>query len=284
MLSKLTFRACLLFAVMVAVSGCATWQKQKPTKGKKLLSSARMSQDSVVLELVTLHLPLNKRDLDQMIWREIDEQLFDNDARVRLAANGFRIGVLGGAFPPALSEVLEGTKKSERMQQLDNDNQIRVHAKRIQNRRGILHRYLLSDMVIDELHAFTMSDGRLQGRTYPKAQCMLGLQTYPQPDGTVKIQLTPEIEYGETRQRWVGEQGGFRYAAKRDSKRFDSLRVETIIQPGQTLVITNSLEDTGLGKRFFVESDEGGGGKRKIILIRLAQTQLDQLFSPSKKQ
>jgi len=271
-------RAALTLLLVGALAGCGSWQKN-PKGARKILASARMSQDAVVLELVSIHLPLQHRSLDEVLWREVDEQLLSHAVRVRLAENGIRCGVLGGAFPAALSEVLKGRKPSEKLQQLDDRNQISVHAKRIQNRSGVVHRYLLSDTVNEELHAFTLTNGRLQGRTYPKAQCLLGMQTYPQLDGTIKLLIVPEIEHGESRQRWVGEEGSFRYAARRDNQRFDKLRIETILRPGQTLVLTNQIDQAGLGKQLFVESDNGGG-KRKIVLIRLAQTQLDELFTP----
>ena len=59
---------------------------------------------------------------------------------------------------------------------------------------------------------------------------------------------------------------------------FERLRLEAVLSPGQTLLLTSTVDTKGLGDQFFSAS-AGGGGARKLRLVRLAQTQYDDLFA-----
>ena len=54
-----------------------------------------------------------------------------------------------------------------------------------------------------------VSHGReLGGRTLHDAQAIYALKIDPQPDQTVKVELTPEIHYGPSQLRWSGGEEG----------------------------------------------------------------------------
>ena len=50
--------------------------------------------------------------------------------------------------------------------------------------------------------------------------------------------------------------------------------------PGQTLILSCTPESKGLGQNFFVDTSHGDP-QQKLLLIRLAQTQRDDLFELS---
>ena len=52
-----------------------------------------------------------------------------------------------------------------------------------------------------------------------------------------------------------------------------------VLQPGQSLVLSTTLDVKGLGESFF-SHDAASGAVRRILLIRFAQTQFDDLFMP----
>jgi hypothetical protein len=116
--------------------------------------------------------------------------------------------------------------------------------------------------------------------TYQDAQCQFDLTAMPEGDGTVSIQLTPEIYHGQSHQCWVAQDGTFRVDSTRNCQRFEDLFIETILSPGQTLVLSASPDPVGLGEAFFI--DAKSQRRRTVLLVRLAQTQLDDLFAPDR--
>jgi hypothetical protein len=122
-------------------------------------------------------------------------------------------------------------------------------------------------------------EGRITGEEYVHAQCLFAVKTFPQGDGRVRLELVPEIEHGDARQRWVGQEGSFRVEASKEQKVLEHLRMELVVSPGEVLVLTCTPDRKGLGKQFFAD---GTPGEQKLLMIRLAQTQYDDVFAPEK--
>ena len=118
----------------------------------------------------------------------------------------------------------------------------------------------------------------------------------PTGDGQVELQLVPEIQHGPMHQRWIGGDGLFRLDASRDSIRYDELKIAATLLPGQTLVLSASPSAGGLSKAFAGKGNGSVGQvssmpdatatpvtphlPERLVLLRLAQTQFDDLFSP----
>ena len=66
----------------------------------------------------------------------------------------------------------------------------------------------------------------------------------------------------------------------REHQEFDELRMDTVLSPGQTLIVTCAPEARGLGGFFFAEAV--GAGDRSLMLLRLAQSQYDDLFQDNR--
>ena len=75
-----------------------------------------------------------------------------------------------------------------------------------------------------------VSRGReLGGRTFRDAQAIYALTIDPQPDQTVKLELTPEIHFGPSQLRWSGGEEGMdvmlRQLPMREREVFESMRM-----------------------------------------------------------
>ena len=127
------------------------------------------------------------------------------------------------------------------------------------------------------LAVLTRDDELFRGLALTNAQCLFGMRVFTQGDSRARLELTPEIEHGELNHEWVGEEGTLVQQLQKDKSTFDNLRMETILAPGETVVVGGTTEIKGLGEHFFSESN-GTGKQRRYLLIRLAQTQLDDLF------
>jgi len=269
----------ILLLTMAVLAGCSPWSVSPA--GKSLLQSAKMSPDSVVVELALLDLADVEKELTSDLWQAADEQHVSAELRQRLGQNGFRCGVLGSQLPSWITDRLADRG---RLLQFDESEGTAVVSdvltqRRIQCRAN-QHRSVPIGPTCKEL--LVGGDGKdLEGAArYAEAQCQLAITVVPKGDGRVELQLVPEIQHGPPRQRWVGGDGLFRLDASRDSVRYDDLKVNADLVPGQTLILQTLPGVNGVGNAFAGKTSGSVPGAGKLVLVRLAQTQFDDLFAP----
>jgi hypothetical protein len=242
-----------------------------------------MSPDSVVMEVQFVRVPANQPFGDEELWRDIDEQCVATSVRRAMAQNGFRCGLIGLQVPDAVRALLEKNDHEGPSEAADPplDEGVRQgQSRRIHCRPGHRNR-ILTCRQRDHLVALFQEDGIVRGNPYEGAQCLITMRCFPQGDGSVQLQLIPEIEHGPMRQRWIpGDGADWRLDADRDRKAFNSLAIVATLTPGQTLLLTCCPEMRGsLGYVFFTD-DQEGTPQHRFVLIRVAQSQLDVLFAP----
>jgi hypothetical protein len=201
--------------------------------------------------------------------------------RRALGENGFRCGLVGPQLPESLRQLLD---EQDDCLGIPRDDGKAIHGlltplQRLQSRAGRRNKIVASNSVRKRMVVLCREGGQVRGGTFEDAQCVFGLRTFPQGDGGVQLELIPEVQHGPLRQKWVGQEGMWRLDADRERKVFSQLRTEAVLSPGQTFLLTCTADGKGLGGQFFTE-DASSGPVRKILLIRLAQTQLDELFAP----
>jgi hypothetical protein len=270
----------LLLAIF-ALTGCTTAMH----KGKSPLMPAQMSPDSVVLDIFVVRFPFGDPDVNEKLWQEIDEQGFPLELRDRLTQNGFRVGIVTGQMPMALSKLLELNDKPVPDGKLEEtsltsfETKPRVARQHFQLRakqRG----EIMASHVYDELPVFVPENGRLCGHTYRQAQGMLAVKSMPQPDGRVCLELAPELHHDQPRPQWGGNQGMMRLDLSRPRRVFDDMVISTNLSPGSMLVLSSLPNKPGsLGHHFFAENDDGQ--QQKLLIVRLSQTQPTGPFDAS---
>jgi hypothetical protein len=272
-------RSFLALALPAVVAGCASWNHEPAETSK--LPPARMSPDAVVLELAFVRLPVGDRESYDAIWSQCDEQHFTPELRQDLAANGLRAGVLGQQLPGALRAALEGAANliEERAEDIGtNDTQTDLKQRRLQCRTGRRAKIVVSK-THPSLSFLTLEEGRVHGNVLEYAPGLLALKPYPQGDGRVRLDLTPEIEHGELRTQWVGQEGSLVQRVGRERVILDRLRSVATLRAGQVLVLSTTPDLKGVGEHFFSET-AGGRSERTCLLVRVAQTQWDDMFAP----
>jgi len=267
-----------MLLALLAIAGCTTPLR----KGKSPLTPAQMSPDSVVLEFFFVRFPFGDAAVNEKLWEELDEQHFAPDLRQRLAHNGFRVGLVAGQMPVELSKLLElGGKAApsgeiEATKVEDLDVKPRVVRRHLQLRTG-QRSELLASGVYEQLPVLVCENGQLCGQTYRQAQGLFAVKSYPQSDGQVRLELVPELHHDQPRQHWVGNQGMMRLEASRPRRVFDDMAISATLPPGAMLVLGSLSSRPGsLGHHFFTEND--GRLEQKLLVVRLAQTQHDDLF------
>lgn len=287
-----------------SVVGCGSWSTAPGGKSHPWeLKTPQMSPDSVVLEVAILRFPLEANPQPSVvksadshenqrtnagpapsgieeIWSEVDEQFLPRAIEGRLAQNGFRCGLLDGRPGPALQSALDAHASRKTLQPDEVSSETPVGIQRLQNRAGRRGKVLTAELR-ESLAVLRPDAGRLHGKTYSQAQCLVAVRSFPRGDGQVDLELTPELEHGQAKPKWLGEaaEGSFRIDTSRERLEFDSLRITARVSPGQMLVLGPSPPWKGLGRQFFAETSRGTLEPR-LLIVRIAQTQLDDLFAP----
>jgi len=265
----------LPLALAAIGNGCAwtgTTEEKIPD-----LPQPRMSLDSVGLEIGFARWPVEVRQ--ERLWNEIDETPLPPDLRRRLAPNGLRCGVVGTQVPEALRQLLDDKSgqdavKVESVGQAGTDRAPpwrRLHSRADQ--RG----EIVTSNTSEKLDVLFRKNREIIGHTYRDAQCFFSIRTQPLGDGRARV-ILPEIHHGNPQRNWAGDTGMWRFDVSRDRKEFEQLRIEVVLVPGESVVVGCTPEIRGLGQHFFVGPDRAS---QKLLIIRLAQTQQDNLFPTS---
>lgn len=267
-------------AALPLLLSCAPLELRSAAKTP--LAQPRLSPGAVVLDIYFVRFPFGDPDANGPLWDEIDEQRFPPELRQRLADNGFRVGVVGGHVPDRLAKLMEIKDPSEQPPleaAAAFAERPKVVVRHLQAGMGVREE-IVSHQVESMTPLLVGEEGELLGKTFPNGQGVFTLRTQPQPDGAVRFELAPEVQYGEPQSRIVPDAAGAwsRVEAGRPKEIFDQMKLETSLGPGEMLVLTSLPErPASLGHQFFVETTSGAA-EQKLLIIRVAQTQHDPLF------
>ena len=277
----------LLFLLLLGVAGCALIASPTDPVPRPPLPPPQMPPDSAVLEVFSIRLPPAESDLNSRLWEKVDEQQFPTELRRKLEKSGFRAGILAGQIPPVLAQLLDLKDKprsNDGVQEVKISDMVapaRVTSQHMQTREGSRYE-IMSSGVVEKMPILVSEGGEIHGETFEQAQGMFALHVAPQPDGRVQVELVPEIHHGENRQHWVGDQSIFRLETGRKKQAFEELKLTATMSPGAMLLLGSQPNRQGsLGHYFFLESN--GRDDRcdeKLILVRLCQTQHDDITAP----
>ncbi len=262
----------------MVISGCAPLNSSSRTS--KSLPPGRLPPDAVVLDVAFVRLKAADVASYDAIWSAADEQRLDADLRGSLEKNGVRAGVLGQQLPLRLRELLDTPPKllAELSQGQPEELDFNGSRQHLPLRAG--HRSVIkASKVFPSLPVLLSEEGSVRGYQLTDARCTLSLKAHPQGDGRVKLNLTPEIEHGEMKARWGGSEGMMIQQTSQDRLILDRLALETMLGPGQSLLVSTTPDIKGLGEYFFSQH-VGGTVERRLLVIRYAQTQFDNLFAP----
>jgi hypothetical protein len=247
-----------------------------------VLPSPLLSSDAVVLEIAFVHLGPDDAEVEAATWLELDEQALPLELRRELAGNGLRAGVAGTLLPQQLRSLVERTALE--LQQAPSGDDVAasetaslMRQRRLQVRNGRRGKIVVSSTL--PLISVLAKDhqGRVQGSSFRDAQCLFTLRAFPEGDGRARVQLTPEIEHGDLKNSWTPIDGALVQQIGKEREVYDRLRLDLHLSPGQTLVVGPTTEAGGLGQHFFTVSQPAP--RRKLLLVRLAHTQKDELFT-----
>jgi len=284
-------RIALLFCALLGFAlagGCRLVSDEAVVQGTSPLRPATPSPDSVQMEVIWARCPLSDAEINDTVWSEIDETQVAPDIHRELARNGFRVGVVTGTPPDAIARILHWQANELQteddgvaLRSLDLLHETKIHGSRRNLRCGERMEILASDNM--ESMPLLVSHGReLGGRTFRDAQAVYALRIDPQPNQTVKVELTPEIHYGRSQLRWSGSEEGMdvvlRQLPMRKREVFESMQMNVRLAPGEMLMLAGLPDCGSRPGHYFHMVESASGREQKIVLIRLAQVPKSDTF------
>lgn len=266
--------AVVSFASIACIAGCSTWKTNESLTVPRLPRS-QMSPDSVGVEIASVTLNTSDTQTLRSILLQLDEQVVDANMRRHLAQNGLVAGALGTQLPSEIQLLLlEAADRREyptAINQRDPPDQQRFVQTRAGKRVGI---GLWQAM--DQLEA-KHHDGELViPDVFKNAAPQMGMRCRQVGSNTALVRLLPEIEHGLVRQKYVVEGESFHIESRQDRAEYKDLEIGIQLRSGETLLVTCTDDKDKLGQKFFRNA---ANTKQKILLVRLAQTQVDFSFS-----
>lgn len=259
--------------LVLLVAGC----RQVAIDGTPLLADPQMTETSVVLDLFFVRLPYGDERINGALWGGVDEQLSPM-LRQKLAQQGFRAGICS-THPPETLELLlnEFASAAPAEENITTELVVEpmVRRRHLQLPAGRPAEVIASGFYESLPLLRSTPDGQVSGQTLPKAQAVFSVQAFPQSDGRVRIQLRPEVQYGEPHRQFSQRDTHLILDSKRSSEVLDDLIMEAELSAGEMIVLSCLPNRPGsAGHSFFTEA-ASDGLIQKMLVVRLSQTQRD---------
>ncbi len=261
-------------------------------QGGLALAPFKPSIETATLELAFIRHPLEQSAFNQDLWNLIDETHISPETRRALDENGLRVGVLNGEPPASIAALLDddtagaatnststidgvGAFPAAAASKLELEPRCRRRTLHLQSAR---RSEVIASSLYEQFPLLLREDGQVRGDYYSQAQGLFAVKAFPQGDGRVRLQLTPELHHGPPRQHYAPDDGVIRLQSSRARVTFDKLAIDVVLSPGQHLVLgTRPSREGSMGYRYFTEAN-AGQLDQKLLLIRFDGTKFDNLL------
>jgi hypothetical protein len=237
--------------------GCASGAPERSTSWLGRFRSFQLpaGPDVIQMEVVLLERPIGDPYINQEVWQLADEQIVPLERKALLGENGLRVGQLGGQMPVGLLSLLTSERSC------------------VNPRRHYIHAGKPRLFALGPACALCQFQTQLEGETMPftldQAQCNLSVVPVLGDKGQVRLQFTPQIDYGETRfaAQPAEDNSGFILQPKRSTKSFPALSWEVSLAANQYLLVGARADRfDSLGYQCFVRHDETNQVQRLLVI------------------
>ncbi len=272
----------LVLCALIAAAGCSPF---RPKTDRSPLQKPQMSPDSVTLDVFFIRCPFGDSVANEELWQQIDEQQIPLETRRRLAANGLRAGVISGQLPICLSQMLQldekaappGGPQTAEVSEIGSDEAPLWSHKAFQpGKRG----EIVTSDIYPELPVLLSGPDGVSGKNYKTAKGVFAVKVAPQKDGRVMLEIVPELHHGDIQRNYSGSQGAWRVEMHQPRLAFDDMAISACLSAGQMVVLSCLPNRQGSLGHNFLTTDSSGSLEQKLVVLRLAQTQHDELLDP----
>ncbi|MFT7632773.1 MAG: hypothetical protein ACI87E_003827 [Mariniblastus sp.] len=293
MRQRLTY---LTLVILIGLGGCAPWDKKAANPTRNIFPPTRIASDAVGLELGIAQLDSDQADTFEAFWRQLDQQALPLALRKQLDQNGLRAAIMSTP-PTQLHELFQDqpihVDQLNRLEQqllakgLLRKRKRMIAHERISNREGQVHPVSVSEMH-PQISWIVFDEDRQMVGSGENARGIFTITTYPLGDGSVRVVFEPEIHHGKTRQRIGVAERSFLLQEGQTVNRIEALKFEVVLRPGESFAIAPTSDLEGLGHLFFgaaktqeTQIENRAALTHRMMLVRVVQTQMDDLFSDS---
>ncbi|MFK8114184.1 MAG: hypothetical protein AB8B91_18425 [Rubripirellula sp.] len=267
--------------------GCASWKASPKRKvvTKKATVQVPTNPKLVLLEVEFINLDLDENDPDasESLWQWIDETKVDAENRQRLLANGIRVGYVANE-QRLRKRMSDSSGKQDVVEKFLAEASIASDVshgtKRIPMRLGKRHELPLHQPIAGSHVALIRLDNETIGKTLADAQYLYSITaTSAANQKQIHLRMTPEIQHGDMRQKWVGSDSALRIDTRRETWAIPELDLNVLATEGETLAIAPTSPVRGLGKQMLTGSSAELTTQQVMMLIHVSQvpTAVDML-------
>ena len=284
--------------LVLLVSGCSPWNPVEK-KSALVFPKSRIAPDAVGLEVAVVQIDSDQEEDFETYWRQLDSQELPVELRKRLDQNGVRVGVMA-SHPPTVFHGLVGPRTidpaslSKFERELHKKRLLRPQSRmvehtRISNREGQSHPVSVSG-VHPEISWIVRSENQQTVGAGKTVQGVMTVTTYPQGDGSVRLVIRPEIHHGLAKTRIGVAERSYLMKSGQSVTPVDELKFDVSLRSGESIVLAPTSDVADLGELLFgiggqksevaePKSSKPVRPKHRMLMIRVVQTQMDDLFS-----
>jgi hypothetical protein len=280
--------ACAGLLILLGLLGCKSWKNDEPKSHYQPFAKTKMPTDSMALEVVLVELPsAEMHELIGSLTPMLDRQKINLDERQQWDQNGLAVGVFKSNWPGELRQALEprtvipaGMDRfeltDEQKEKLTKAPPVLLHRK-MQFRSGEPRVLPISDYVEHaQWQVFSAT-----GSSTEEGQAARGwMQVISRlsKGSSVEIQLAPQVSYGPVQQHIGVIDRTLAFQSKQTEKIYSQIPARIPLSPGDTAVVFAESDPNDLGELLFGSANNPERDTRRILLLRLIQTQHDDLF------
>jgi hypothetical protein len=250
-------RVLLWWLLAVLLGGCAHGLPARSTSWFDRLKSLPVptGPDVIHIDVVLLERPINDSYINQEVWMAADEQAIPLERKAVLEENGFRIGQIGGATPAELQSLLTSERSC-------------VNPRHLFLRAGTA-KVLGLGPELSQCRFQIARAGENSLVALDQAACNLRMLPTLTEKGQLRIQFTPEVEYGnqELAAQPAEDGSGLTLRPRQPTQSFPALSWEVLLAPNQYLIVgTYPDRPESLGYQCFLRRDEAAPVQRLLVM------------------
>jgi hypothetical protein len=252
-------RRALLFvaiALLAALPGCVSDDSMKPTTSASFRLDTETLGDRALLDVALVQAPLGDAFLDRKIWSSVDQMICPADKRDLLEANGLRLGILVGAPPSALTNLLQTERTC-----------VERHGRFAPS--GMTVNQLLRTAT-DTIECRIQRIGRIETATLDRPNFSLDFTPKRLNSTTVRLGIVPCVETGDQRLTYkpVPEESKWTLDSKRARLPLAEFGFDIDLVANQILLIgCRSEREETIGFAGFVRLD-GPEPMQRLLVVR----------------
>jgi hypothetical protein len=282
------FSSLLTALLLMTAVGCTTWGRtasqlnaEANDQVAESTSQRSFNRKRVTLDVEFINAPSpdlttsRESSFESTVWQWVDETRIDPSLRTHMIRNGIRVGLINNEeeFRKAV-----GTQEEDRdlvetfLAEASIASDLAHGSQSMPMRLGRRYELPLRQPLEGSHVAMLREGNELIGKTMQNAQYVLALtSSRGKTPEQIELRIQPEIQHGDTVQKWVSSDTALRIDSRRESWQLACLNLNLNVHEGDLIVIAPTQPLCGLAKHMLSGIGSDNQDEQLIILIRVTQ-------------